>query len=452
MSKVIVPETHLSEFDPYLIEWQGDVIDYIEDFDFEQHGRLDLLFSGTLGSAKSTLGAHLAIKHCLELSESRCYVGRRVESDLKKTLWQEILDHVAMDFKEGRDYKLNRGDLRITFKHNNSELCGVSWANVSPQKFRSHKISMFVVEELTENEDENDEACVRQIMSRLERLLHIKRNMFIGMCNPDDPEHWVYKMFFENQSESTMPFVSSMMDNPFLPLTYRNNVLKSVSPSEAQRLVYGKWVSLKGKTIYREYDKERQYRDEDYTLMPGLPVWFTWDFNIGEGKPISAIFFQYDPQRDHFHFFNEVVLDSTTTEDAMYEVINRKILDARFRYCLTGDSAGKHRDTRSKRDDYMIIQELMKKHGARVEYCVLPSNPPIRTRHGLVNRYCKNALGDRRLTIWKCPTASDGLRLTKLKDGGQYIEDDSKRYQHISTAIGYGIHSCLLFNKKEVDF
>lgn len=450
--RIIIPETHFSEFDPYLIKWQGEVIDYIEDFDFDEHERLDLLFSGTLGSAKSTLGAHLAIKHCFENPEARCYVGRRVQEDLKKTLWQEILDHLAVDFKKGIDYDLNKSDLTIRFKANDSELCGISWANVSPQKFRSHKISMFVVEEITENHDPDDEACVRQIMSRLQRIPHIKRNMFLGMCNPDDPEHWIYKMFFEMQTESRKPFSSSMDDNIFLPKTYKQNVRGSISPREAERLVDGKWISLKGETIYREYEKELQYKTEQYQLSYGLPIWFTWDFNIGVGKPMSCIFFQYLPERDEFHFFNEVILDSVTTDETMYEIINRKFLDSKYQYKLTGDSAGKHRDTRQKRDDYLIIQDHMTSNGTKPEYCVLASNPPIRRRHNLVNRYCKNALGNRRLFIWNCPTADQGLRLTKLKDGGQYVEDDSKRYQHITTAIGYGIHSCLLFNKREVFF
>jgi len=38
---------------------------------------------------------------------------------------------------------------------------------------------------------------------------------------------------------------------------------------------------------------------------------------------------------------------------------------------------------------------------------------------------------------------AEGFSLTKLKDGAQYIEDDSKRYQHITTAAGYGICSVL---------
>jgi hypothetical protein len=40
----------------------------------------------------------------------------------------------------------------------------------------------------------------------------------------------------------------------------------------------------------------------------------------------------------------------------------------------------------------------------------------------------------------KAATLDEGMRLTKLRPGSQYIEDDSKRYQHITTALGYAVH------------
>jgi len=88
-----------------------------------------------------------------------------------------------------------------------------------------------------------------------------------------------------------------------------------------------------------------------------------------------------------------------------------------------------------------------------VVYCVefdLPlSNGPIRKRHNAVNAFCLNDKAKRRLFVYKdAPTADEGLRLTQLKKGGQYIEDDSKRYQHISTAIGYGLQAAIRIANK----
>ena len=46
----------------------------------------------------------------------------------------------------------------------------------------------------------------------------------------------------------------------------------------------------------------------------------------------------------------------------------------------------------------------------------------------------------RKLFVYKdAPTVDEGLRLTKLKSGAQYLEDDNNHYQHISSALGYAI-------------
>jgi len=59
-----------------------------------------------------------------------------------------------------------------------------------------------------------------------------------------------------------------------------------------------------------------------------------------------------------------------------------------------------------------------------------------------VNAQCCNDLNQVRVKFYKnVPVAIQGMKLTKLKKGANYIEDDSAKspYQHVTTAIGYGI-------------
>ena len=107
---------------------------------------------------------------------------------------------------------------------------------------------------------------------------------------------------------------------------------------------------------------------------------------------------------------------------------------------IRGDASGDARDTRSILSDYDILKRAFSNAGAIVELQVPKANPPIRRRHNLVNAYCQNEAGQVRLYVYKsCPVTHDGMRLTALKKTGDYIEDDSKHYQHVTTAIGYGI-------------
>jgi hypothetical protein len=62
-----------------------------------------------------------------------------------------------------------------------------------------------------------------------------------------------------------------------------------------------------------------------------------------------------------------------------------------------------------------------------------------------MNAYCCNSEGERRLFVYRdAPTLDKGLRLTALKKGGTYIEDDTPHYQHVGSAAGYGLVSTLV--------
>lgn len=443
-------EPYFTKFSPDVIPYQREVCDLISVFDFG-HGNLEILLSGSFGSAKSTLLAHLAVRHCIQFPGARVCIARRSLPDLKRTIWKEVLDHMSEDFVEGKDYTLHRTDHIITLR-NGSEIITATWADKRYKKFRSLRLSMVLFEEIVENNDEDMEAF-KQLKARLRRIKKVPQNLLMAATNPDAPSHWVYKYFIEpNSNGSKHPyryvFYSKTDDNPFLDQAYVRQLREDFSPKEAERYLDGKWNELKGEVIYYEYDSERQYRKNiEYAIDPAHQIGITFDFNIGEGKPMSAILFQYID--DTFHFFGEVVIQGARTAGVIEEMEGRDLLptivdEKPTEYLITGDAAGKHRDTRSSRSDYDIIMHELSGRGLRYIYGVPPSNPPLRTRHNRVNAYCRNSLGQTRLYFYKgCETADEGMRLVKLKKGGDYIEDDSKAYQHITTAIGYAIVFCM---------
>lgn len=435
----------LTTFDPNEIPYQRDVIDLIRHHYDYSTGNLEILLSGAFNSAKSTLLAHIGVTHALRYPGGQVCLGRRSMPDLKKTIWREVLDHIGDDLKEGFDYTVNKVEMSIRFR-NGSQIFAASWADKRYAKFRSLKISCLLLEELTENDDEDMEAF-KQLKARLRRVPGIPENVLVAATNPDSPSHWVHKYFIEpniwQKHANRYVFYSKTTDNKFADPAYIQQLIRDMSPKEKQRFIDGLWLDLIGETIYDCYDSELQYlKDTEYKIRPELPVGITWDFNIGENKPMSCAVFQYCPTSDEFSFFKEVVLFSSRTADVLDELDASGIFDKSYSFELYGDAAGKNRDTRSLKSDYDIIKKYLSNKDVDYVYRVPPANPPIRTRHNRVNAYCLNAEGQRRLKIYKgCPTMDEGLRLTKLKKGGNYIEDDSKHYQHITTAMGYAIVS-----------
>ena len=448
---MIESKPYFTGFSPDVIPYQREVCDLIHDFDYTAHN-LHILLSGSYGSAKSTLMVHLAVRHCVQNPHARVCVGRKALPDLKRTIWREILDHIQEDFIEGKDYKINRTDYVIRFR-NGAEIFAVSWADRLYKKFRSLKISMLVIEEIVEN-DEDDMEAFKQLSARLRRIPQVKQNILIAATNPDAPSHWVYKYFIQPNLNEVHPYIKvfySITDhNPFLDPAYCKQLRQSMSPKEAERYLEGKWNELKGEVIYYEYDSRIQYlKNTDYIINPEHPIGITFDFNIGEGKPISAIMFQFIDKK--FHFFAESVIFGARTFEVIDDFSSRGLLKQDYKYAIYGDAAGKNRDTRSIRSDYDIIKQNLDNSGIKYTYNVPPANPALRTRHNKVNAYCKNAEGEVRLFLYSgCKTADEGLRLTKLKKGGNYIEDDSKHYQHITTAMGYAISyiDAIVVNRK----
>lgn len=428
----------LAEFDPRHIPMQERVIHDIENFDYSL-GTHEVLLSGSVGSAKSIVLANIVVRHCLENTRARVLIGRRALPDLKATLYTKILEHMESVPKQYYDHQDSTAHIDFS---NKSEIVARSWADKRYSKIRSLELSLAAIEELSENYDDDEQGYIETTM-RVGRLPHIQRPLVISASNPDEPDHWVYKRFIEpnlggNKHPTRHVYFSRTEDNKFLPRSYIEGLKKNLDPMMALRMLEGLWISIRGEVVYYGYDRNVQFKERRYEINKAHPIILAWDFNIGDGKPMSMACMQYID--DTFHIFDEVIIQGSRTADTIEELEGKGLLSKDCKYIVCGDASGKHRDTRSSHSDYDIIRKELSNRGLSFAYHVPLANPPVRTRHNRVNAYCKNMNGDVRIFIYQdAKTCDEALRLTKLKSGASYIEDDSKAYQHVGTAIGYAI-------------
>lgn len=456
-----------SDFSPEAIPYQADVYNAIKfDCDFSL-GVHEFLLSGSVGSAKSILMAHMALDHLFTYSRSRCIMGRQSMPDLRDTIFTKILEHLAgtvkedgSQFTEGVDFGFSRQTCGIWFS-NGSEIIARSWHDRNFKKLGSLEASIAIIEELAENEEAHWPA-IQYIRMRVGRLPHVPVSWIMYATNPDAPSHPAYDYFQigERQAGRTKHlkpqrhvFFSKTIDNPFLPKWYIEQLRRDLDHKMMLRMVEGQWVEIKTGVIYHSYSG-RNYREADYAVDPHRTIYLNFDFNIGHGKPMSACFSQVvsGKQGPTFHFFGECVVEGADTADLMEEIAGKNILEFPCDFVVHGDATGASRSTKSKKTDYDIIREFLssfrRKDGSRLNFTmdVPRSNPPIRTRHNLMNGYCKNSLGLIRLFVYRgAKTMDRGMRLTAPKKGGTYAEDDSFDYQHVTTAAGY--HVCRVHDK-----
>ena len=430
-------------FSPDVIPMQREVIDFLDTWDYSL-GTPEILLSGSYGSSKSILMAHIAVRHCLEFTGARVCIARKAMPDLKATIFKEILEHLSEDFVEGRDYWVNHTTATITFS-NGSEIISRSWADKKYKKGRSLKLSMLIIEELTENNLEDMEAF-KTLKARLRRLPHIQENIMIAASNPDGPTHWAFKYFVEGSKtfSTRKVFYSITEDNPYLDPIYVQQLKQDLSPQEADRYLRGMWVEIDTENIYHSYKSDRNFVKKPYEINWRMPLHLCFDFNIGQGKPMSSCVFQFIS--DKCHVFDECVVHGARTLDIMEEWKDRGYFETNkerptIEIHIHGDAAGNHRDTRSTQSDYDQIKKFLSQiPGLKVIMAVPLANPPIRTRHNRVNSYCLNDLGQVRLFLYeKCKVLDEGLRLTAFKKDANMVENDDFPAQHITTSLGYGL-------------
>jgi len=239
----------------------------------------EVLLSGSVGSAKSVLMAHLVVTHCLNNPGAVACLGRKALPDLKSTIFAKILEHIDVDYTEGRDYWVNHTSATIKF-FNGSKIISRSWSDKRYKKVRSLELSCAVIEELTEN-NLDDKEIYDEIKMRVGRIPGIKENFIVCATNPDSPGHWVHKYFMDSDSPTRHVFYSSTAENPFLPEWYRSQLERDLDPKMYRRMVLGEWLEISTETVYYSYDPDNNYSDKSYIINPDWPIHLTWDFNIG---------------------------------------------------------------------------------------------------------------------------------------------------------------------------
>ena len=336
--------TTLTTFSPFAVPYQAKVTKLIRsEWDYSQ-GNLEILLSGSYGSAKSILMAHLAITHCLFYPKSVAMLARKAMPDLKATIFKEVIEHLDDEnLVEGKDYTVNvSGSPSIQFS-NGSRIETISWADKKHKKGRSRKFSFLVFEELTENNEDDREAFMT-LKARLRRLPHVKENVLIAATNPDAPSHWVYRYFFDDKKDTKFVFKSVTTDNPFLDKIYIEQLMRDLDPRAIQRYIYGEWIELQKDQVYYNYSQEHNFR-KDFDFKHGEDLLISHDFNIGLNKPMSATLSV--KRNSIYHSFKALHVQGARTDDIMEEIAATGYLDKAGKIYIYGDASGKSNDTRS---------------------------------------------------------------------------------------------------------
>ena len=132
----------------------------------------------------------------------------------------------------------------------------------------------------------------------------------------DEPSSWMHEVFVDKFDPKRMMVIyAKTADNIFLDDDYIPGLKVLYSPQMFKRMVESQWVTLEGGRIYYNFDR-LVHVNKVAEYVPGLKVYWSHDFNIGQEKPMSSCLAQIlkaegpdGKMRPEIHFFDEIVIE-----------------------------------------------------------------------------------------------------------------------------------------------
>ena len=144
---------------------------------------------------------------------------------------------------------------------------------------------------------------------------------------------------------------------------------------------------------------------------------------------------------DDMYILDEIVLISAVSRQSALEFVEKYKDHKNKKVRIFGDPAGKAGEKHGHASDYTEIMDVLKESGWTFTNEVAKSHPAIKDRQNAVRAKVKTADGKRSLYInpKTAPWSFKGMQTVQLQKGSTFQEDQTNKYQHITTAIGYQI-------------
>lgn len=185
--------------------------------------------------------------------------------------------------------------------------------------------------------------------------------------------------------------------------------------------------------IYEDYSNENLC---DAVIEPHEQLLWMHDQNY---TPLSSAI-AVKRGKDYF-LLDEIILESAVSEQSALEFVEKYKGHKNKKLMLYGDPAGRAGEKHGQQSAYTQIEDVLKAHGWKWERRIKKKHPAIKDRQNAVRALIRSASGVIRLYVNNvtAPWCHKALSTVQLKQGSTFIEDESNKYQHISTAIGYFI-------------
>lgn len=188
-----------------------------------------------------------------------------------------------------------------------------------------------------------------------------------------------------------------------------------------------------GGRIYEDYSA-LNYTNE--TIKPHEQLCWMHDQNY---TPLSSAIGVR--RGNDLYLLDEIVLEGAVSRQSAEEFVDKYKDHKNKHVIIYGDPAGKAGEKHGHASDYTDICDVLRANNWKYTMKVQKAHPAIKDRQNAVRAKIKTASGA--IGLFVNPNTAKwchkGLSTVQLQKGSTFQEDQTNKYQHITTAIGYMI-------------
>lgn len=233
----------------------------------------DIIYGGSKGSAKSFTGCSLIFGDAFIYPETHYFIARKQLNDLRKFTIPSIHEVFGIWGLTPDYYKFNGQDNYFTL-HNGSKvfLLEAAYQPADPlyERFGSMQMTRGWIEEA----GQFDEAAKNNLSASIGRWKNDVYNLpgkLLQTCNP--AKNYLYKDYKSNKEgklDKWKKFIQALpSDNKRLPPAYLENLNRTLTGNQKERLLKGNWEYDDDPATLCEYDKIIDLWSNDFATLAG---------------------------------------------------------------------------------------------------------------------------------------------------------------------------------------
>jgi hypothetical protein len=375
-------------------------------------------------SGKTERAKRFLVKQALANDNRKYFAAAPTYGQAKRIWWDDLK---ALSFSHCHDKPPSETELRI-FLPNGSEIYVIGLDQ--PQRIEGTNWSGGIIDEVADVKSEALQANIMPALDTIDPRYPDYRAwcLFIGV--PEGLNHF-YEMYEHAKVDKTgewrgFTWKSADILDPDVIASRK----AMMSARQFNQEYCASFETASGR-IYEGYGPDNY---TDAAILDTEALHWAHDQNFTPlSSSVSVV------RGNNLFFLQDICLDHAISRQSALEFCERFKTHKNKLVYIYGDPAGRAGEKHGHASDYVEIEQVLRENGWRFERRVQHKAPAIKDRQNAVRAMIRNANNEVRLFV-NPDTAKwvhKGLATVQLQKGSTFQEDQTNKYQHITTAVGY---------------